>query len=70
MYEHAALAGELRLFPSLYATRLRDVSADEGRRRIVVDLISSMTEASAIEAYRRMHGMVGASISDPTGRLL
>jgi dGTP triphosphohydrolase len=70
VYEHAALAGELRLFPSLYATRLGDVSAEEGRRRIVVDLISSMTEASAIEVYRRMHGMVGASISDPTGRLL
>jgi dGTPase len=69
MYEEAALKGEARLFPSLYIERLATASTDDAKRRIVVDLISSMTEATAIEVYRRMTGMVGASISDPTGRL-
>lgn len=57
------------MFPVLYVPRLRGAAGDDGKQRVVVDLISSMTEASAIEVYRRMGGMVGASISDPTGRL-
>ena len=28
-----------------------------------------MTEATATEVYRRMTGVVGASVSDPTGRM-
>jgi dGTPase len=68
-YETAALENEWRLFPPYYVARLRDTPAEDGRKRVVVDLIASMTEASAVEVYRRMAGMVGASISDPTGRL-
>jgi dGTPase len=69
IYEDAAINGEWRLFPSLYVARLRAASDDNSKRRTVVDLISSMTESSAIEVYRRMTGVVGASISDPTGRI-
>jgi dGTPase len=69
-YERAALAGELRLFPSLYVARLSTASTEDAKRRTVVDLISSMTEAGALEVYRRMTAMVGASVSDPTGRLI
>ncbi len=68
IYEGAALKGEHRLFPALYVERLRDAT-DDAKRRAVVDLISSMTEAGATEVYRRMTGMVTASVSDPTGRL-
>jgi dGTPase len=70
IYEEAALRGEWRLFPSLYVERLRTASTDEAKCRAVVDLISSMTEAGALEVYRRMTGMVVASISDPTGRVV
>ena len=69
IYEDAAINGELRLFPSLYAERLRNAEADETKRRAVVDLISSMTEGGAMEVYRRLTGITGASVIDPTGRL-
>lgn len=69
IYEDAALAGGYRLFPPLYVQRLKDAQTDDERRRAVVDLISSMTEAGALEVFRRLTGMVSASVSDPTGRL-
>ena len=70
IYHGAALSGEWRLFPALYTERLRTASTHDGKRRAVVDLISSMTEAGAAEVYRRLTGVVAASISDPTGRLV
>ncbi len=69
MYEEAAADEEYRLFPRLYVERFTTASTDDAKRRIVVDLISSMTEAGAIEVFRRMTGVAEASISDPTGRL-
>jgi dGTPase len=69
-YEKAALKDEHRLFPPLYVERLKAAPNDEAKKRAIVDLISSMTEATATEVYRRMTGVAGASISDPTGRLM
>jgi dGTPase len=68
IYEGAALKGEHRLFPALYVERIREAT-DDAKRRAVVDLVSSMTEAGATEVYRRMTGMATGSVSDPTGRL-
>lgn len=71
IYDDAALKGEWRLFPSLYVERLKTTATtDDAKRRAVVDLISSMTEAGALEVYRRLTGMSVASLSDPTGRLV
>jgi dGTPase len=69
IYEKAALASELRMFPALYAERLKRSPTEDSKRRAVVDLISSMTEAGATEVYRRITGITVASVSDPTGRL-
>lgn len=70
IYEDAAFGGDERLFPALYQERLTAAPTDDAKRRAVVDLISSMTEAGAMEVYRRMTGMVAASVSDPTGRIV
>jgi len=57
------------LFPAMYVPLLESAITDETKLRAVVDLISSMTEATATEVYRRMTGVAGASVSDPTGRM-
>jgi dGTPase len=69
VYEQAALQDEFRMFPALYAERLKRAPTPESKQRAVVDLISSMTEAGATEVYRRLTGVTAASVSDPTGRL-
>jgi dGTPase len=72
LYEHyrdAATSDEFRMFPALYADRLRAAETAEAKQRAVIDLISGMTEAGAAEVHRRVTGASVASISDPTGRL-
>jgi dGTPase len=68
-YEKAALAGELKLFPTLYVERLKQCQTANAKKRTVVDLVSSFTEAGALEVHRRFTGAASASIIDPTGRL-
>ncbi|HEX5922902.1 MAG TPA: dNTP triphosphohydrolase [Baekduia sp.] len=69
MYEEAAIGGDLRLFPVLYRERLGTAETRDAKRRVIVDLISSLTEAGAVEIYHRMTGVSAGSVGDATGRL-
>jgi dGTPase len=69
-YERAALKRHDRLFPVLYRERLRNAPTDDAKRRIVVDLVSSLTESSAVEIFRRLGGAASGSVADATGRVV
>ena len=51
-----------KLLGPLYAERLDAAETDSARRRVVIDLVASMTEASALEVYRRLLGTVPGSL--------
>ena len=69
-YEAEARKGRTRVFPPLIAERLETAQTEDGKRRVVVDYIASLTEDGAATIYRRMTGTAGGSIVDPAGRLL
>jgi dGTPase len=50
------------LLGPLYAERLDAAETDGARRRVVIDLVASMTEDSALEVYRRALGTVPGSV--------
>lgn len=67
-YDEAAQKGRFGLFPALYAERLRPASPGAWSR-IVVDMIANMTEAGAMDVYRRLEGISTGSVVDiPGGR--
>jgi len=56
------------IFPEYYREMLEDAGpnvTDEDAVRIVIDLISSLTEAHALETYLRLTGISRGSIMDP-----
>lgn len=52
---------EPRLFPPFAAQRLEVAETPAAKARIVVDLIAGMTEASALDIYRRATGVASGS---------
>jgi dGTPase len=61
-YSKAAEDGDARVFPPAVAERLLVAPTPAASKRVVVDLISGMTEASAFEMYRRMQGVSDGSV--------
>lgn len=55
-YFEAARKGELDMFPVFYRERMTRASREE-KTRLVIDLISSMTERQAVAMYQRISGM-------------
>ena len=51
-----------KLLGPLYAERLDAAETDGARRRVVIDLVASMTEESALEIYRRALGTAPGSV--------
>jgi dGTPase len=63
--------GDRRLFPPGYRTILeREPDALERRVRVVIDLISGLTEESAIQLYRRLIGGSAAPVLDATAQMV
>lgn len=62
MYRKAVAEGELHVLPPLYAERISASGSDASRERVVIDLIASMTEASATEIYRQRAGISTGSV--------
>lgn len=58
-------AGNWRIFPESYQEQLRGITSDEERIRLVVDLISSMTEQQLLNMHRRLMGLSLGSVLDP-----
>lgn len=56
--------GDPRLLPAAYRSRLQDDASEEGRIRLVTDLVAGMTENTALELYRRMSGIASGSVLD------
>lgn len=69
MYRKAAAAGELHILPPLYAERMARETTKSGRERVIIDLISSMTEASATEIYGQRTGVSAGSLLSPAAGL-
>jgi dGTPase len=63
-YAATAPKGDRRLLPPPYRDRLRDDSSEGGRRRLVTDLVASLTESAAMELHRRMSGTSPGSVLD------
>lgn len=62
MYRTAVAAGELHLLPPLYAERIQAAASAPVRERTIIDLIASMTEASAAAIYRQRTGVSAGSL--------
>jgi dGTPase len=62
MYRKAVADGELHILPPLYAERIERAESGPGRERVVIDLIATMTEASAAEIYRQRTGTSPGSL--------
>jgi dGTPase len=68
-YEAAARpGGERRLFPPAYQMRLTSAHTDGARSRLVNDLVSGLTEDTALVLFRRMSGVDPGSVIDATAR--
>jgi dGTPase len=59
---------EIRLFPPLYQARLKAADTEGARSRLVIDLISGLTEDTALALFRRMSGVDPGSVIDATAR--
>jgi dGTPase len=71
MYMEAAHSGNWTMFPEGYAEefKLTEENAqdkDQGKTRIVVDLIASMTEQQALKMHQKLTGISLGSVLDPT----
>lgn len=62
--------GDSRVLPPAYRARLVDDNSDEGRARLVTDLVASMTESAAVELHGRMGGYAGGTVLDAAARTL
>lgn len=62
MYSKAVAEGDFHMLPPLYAERIEIAPGDAARERVIIDLIASMTEASAAEIYRERTGVSGGSV--------
>ncbi len=62
--------GDSRILPPSYQARLRDDDSEEGRARLVTDLVASMTESAALELHGRMGGYAGGTVLDAAARTL
>lgn len=62
MYRKAVAAGDLHILPPLYAERIASAPSKAARERVLIDLIASMTEASAGEIYRQRVGVSAGSV--------
>ncbi|HET7484938.1 MAG TPA: dNTP triphosphohydrolase [Solirubrobacterales bacterium] len=62
MYRKAVGEGDSHILPPLYAERIARVPGDAARERVIIDLIASMTEASAAEIYRERIGVSSGSV--------
>jgi dGTP triphosphohydrolase len=51
-----------KLLGPLYQERLDAAETDGARRRVVIDLVASLTEESAVEVYRRATGVISGSV--------
>lgn len=60
---------ETRLFPPLYQARLEAADTDGARSRLVIDLISGLSEDAALTLFRRMSGIDPGSVIDATARV-
>jgi dGTPase len=67
-FEATGEGGDVRLLPAAYRARLHDDDTEEGRIRLVTDLIAGMTENTALELYRRMSGVTTGSVLDSAAR--
>jgi dGTPase len=68
-YEEAAEPdGERRLLPPAYQKRLDSAKTVEARSRLVNDLVSGLTEDTALALFRRMSGVDPGSVIDATAR--
>jgi dGTPase len=68
-YENATkIGGERRLLPPAYQKRLDSAPTDEARSRLVNDLVSGLTEDTALALFRRMSGVDPGSVIDATAR--
>lgn len=62
--------GDSRILPPSYRERLLDDDSEEGRARLVTDLVASMTESAALELHGRMGGYAGGTVLDAAARTL
>jgi dGTPase len=60
---------EQRLLPPAYQARLELADTDTARSRLVNDLISGLTEDTALTLFRRMSGIDPGSVIDATARV-
>ena len=62
LYAEAVKSDELRMFPPAFAERLAAAETDDARKRVITDLIASLSEDSAVEIYRRASGVTTGSL--------
>jgi dGTPase len=65
MYRKAVARGEFHILPPLYRERVEGAPGEAARERVIIDLIASMTEASAAEIYRQRTGVSAGSLLAP-----
>jgi dGTPase len=59
---------EQRLLPPAYQARLAQADTEALRARLVIDLVSGLTEETALTLFRRMSGIDPGSVIDATAR--
>ena len=60
---------QYRLFPPGYVERLEGAETDPAKVRAVIDLIAGLTEAAAVQIYRRLCGHSTGSLLGAAGQL-
>lgn len=65
MYRKAVARKEFHVLPPLYRERVESAPGDAAQERVIIDLIASMTEASAAEIYRQRTGVSAGSLLAP-----
>lgn len=68
-FEATAEDGDRRLLPRACLDQLEAGATDTMRSRLATDLVSGLTEAAALELYRRMSGVDPGSILDAAARV-
>jgi dGTPase len=68
VYAAAAKAKDERMFPAAYRDRLTTAESSDEQSRLVVDLISGLTEEAALGLFRRLSGIDPGSVIDAVAR--